>query len=830
MHDQDRRVHVREAEEGRVLHIELQSAPEVPADAALRLLVLELPAHAGFPADTAVSRCHVGDGGACAGRFEHVGPGNEVSHFVAAPALALDGHVVLVDPRIPGQGFGAAHDAVVGRLAGHAGRIDDIRNEDHIPARRIEGEIDRGPAGLRHYVLVQVLGIGLVEIDHDRVLLVLVEVLRLVQQTVQRGSVIGEPVVQLNRSPIVVLLLGIDGSNPFGGLAEVRDIQVHRILEVPLRIGKDKGVLRLLEPAPGVATEFQELQDAFLSEGIGRQSVLLRRLVKDAQVDSFGRSDGRIVLAVLGIQVAVGAFLRPAVRELRGLSIGQTYLPDVIAVIQEKRVFALHPGAEAVRIRPGRVVVLLVPEDRVDAAGQIDDFLLPDVIGEPVPLLQVPPDGVPASRGKLRPVHGTAGELHFPSRSQIVNGKGCFVLDIPLGFNGIDSRYFKYDISIVMIPENQAVRFPGADGNEPFILVHARVGAALVAVQVGFHPGRNLVGIPIPDVQAGRLEGNQVRVFDGDIFLDAGENGSILPAEEVGAVLGQSPVLRHVAALVGLDELPRFVPFHVIHPQGRVFAAGRSGVQGLEVKRFVTLFIKSGKRVEGGRVRKRPGFATGIESDDGVLLVRLADESHRFPVLGKTVFVHVLQGVQVAVGKVIDGHRRSHFLLYLFHKSGVDGRKGELIHCVKSKLEGLDIRILVDSSVLEIDNGQGVLRQLVSGEFLDLGAPGLLEFGLDETHGIGVVVQDLRPVSAGNGDDVGALLPGDAEIQGAVPFLGIHAVRHDLSGRGQDSAADGLPAVVGVVVQGLFLGPCTRTQGYEQDERNNSFHIVAVNL
>ena len=234
--------------------------------------------------------------------------------------------------------------------------------------------------------------------------------------------------------------------------------------------------------------------------------------------------------------------------------------------------------------------------------------------------------------------------------------------------------------------------------------------------------------------------------------------------------------------------------------------------------------------MEGGRVRKCPEFVASVESDDGVLFVRLADKCHRFPVLGETVFVHVLQGIQMAVGKVIDGNRRSHILLHFFRKSSVDGREGELIHCVKSQLEGLDIRILGYSSILEIDDSQGVLRQLVAGEFLDLRAPGLLEFGLDKAHGVGVVVQDLRPVSAGNGDDMGTFLPRDAEIQGTVAFLGIHAVGHDLPGRGQDGAADGLPSVVGVVIQGLFLGPCARTQGNEQEKGNNSFHIVTVNL
>ena len=399
-----------------------------------------------------------------------------------------------------------------------------------------------------------------------------------------------------------------------------------------------------------------------------------------------------------------------------------------------------------------------------------------------------------------------------------------------MGFNGINRCYLKHYISIIMVPENQAVGLTGTDGNEPFILVHAGIGAALVPGEVGLHVGRDLIGIPVPDVQAGRLEGDEVCIHDRHILLDTGEDGPVLPAEEVGTVLGQSPVFGHVPALIGLDDLPGLVPVHMVQPEGRVLAAGGGGVQGLEVEGFGTVLIECGEGVEGGRIRERPGFTALVETDDGVLFVRLADECHRFPVLGEAVFVHVPERVQMTVGEVIDGDGRPHLFLHFLYERRVNRRECELICCMKSQLEGLDVRILGDPSVLEIDNGQGVLWQFVAGEFPDLCAPRFLEFRLDEAHGIGVIVQKPGLVSAGNGDGVGALLSGDAEEKGAVSFLGIHAVGDDLPGRGQGGSADGLPSVIGIVVQGLFLGPCARAQGSEQDEGNKSFHIVAVNL
>ena len=132
VHDQDGRLDVREAEEGRVLHVEFEAAPEILADAGLRLLVLELAAHAGFPADAAVGRCHVGHRRPGARRLEDVRARDQERDLVAAPTLALDGHVVLVNPRELGEALSTGHNAVVGTLAGDSASVNDVRDEHHV--------------------------------------------------------------------------------------------------------------------------------------------------------------------------------------------------------------------------------------------------------------------------------------------------------------------------------------------------------------------------------------------------------------------------------------------------------------------------------------------------------------------------------------------------------------------------------------------------------------------------------------------------------------------------------------------------------------------------
>ena len=167
-----------------------------------------------------------------------------------------------------------------------------------------------------------------------------------------------------------------------------------------------------------------------------------------------------------------------------------------------------------------------------------------------------------------------------------------------------------------------------------------------------------------------------------------------------------------------------------------MLAAGGRRVLRLQVEGFRTFLVKDGHRMEGGGIREHPRLAVGIETDDRVFLVRLLDQAQRAAVLGEGELVDAAQGVQLSIGKAIDGDRRTLVLIRFFHEGGVDGRESELLRAVQTHLEGLDIRELTDDgSGGQVDNRQRVLRQLVTGQFLDLRPAGFLELRLDQSPG-----------------------------------------------------------------------------------------------
>ena len=63
------------------------------------MLVLHCTGHTALPTDTAIGTGHVAHRGTGAGSAEHIGTGNKVCGLIAAPALALNCHMLPVDER-----------------------------------------------------------------------------------------------------------------------------------------------------------------------------------------------------------------------------------------------------------------------------------------------------------------------------------------------------------------------------------------------------------------------------------------------------------------------------------------------------------------------------------------------------------------------------------------------------------------------------------------------------------------------------------------------------------------------------------------------------------
>ena len=85
--------------------------------------------------------------------------------------------------------------------------------------------------------------------------------------------------------------------------------------------------------------------------------------------------------------------------EIDGCLAVRRELPDVIAVDDQHGVLVLEPfRGELVRRSGGRMIVLLIVERNACLGGQVDLLACQGVVGEPVHLVVVEPDKVPAAR------------------------------------------------------------------------------------------------------------------------------------------------------------------------------------------------------------------------------------------------------------------------------------------------------------------------------------------------------------------------------------------------------------------------------------------------
>ena len=233
--------------------------------------------------------------------------------------------------------------------------------------------------------------------------------------------------------------------------------------------------------------------------------------------------------------------------------------------------------------------------------------------------------------------------------------------------------------------------------------------------------------------------------------------------------------------------------------------------------------------MESGGVREHARLAIGIKTYDRVFLVRFLDQAQGAAVLGEGELVDAAQGVQAPVGKAIDGDRRALVLVGLLHEGGVDGRERKPFRGVQAHLERLDVRELTDDGPGgQVDDRERVLGEFVPGEFLDSGTPCLLEFRLDQAHGVAVIIREPDLVTPGNLQGAGTLLFGHPDKERTVAFLRVDCIGDDFAGRGEDGATDGLPTIVHVVVEGVLLGPERSGEGEKGGEEEDSFHIRVV--
>ena len=178
-------------------------------------------------------------------------------------------------------------DALLGRLAGVADRVDDVRHEPQVAVAHVVRRVGRRPrGGLR--VTVDVVRVALVEVHHHRVLASRIEPLGLDEDSLQLDAVAVRPVDDFGPTPSHPALERA-GVGEFATLAETHVGDPH-IGELRERGHGEEQPIRLLGPGQTTdgAVDHQQLLRAV--DSTDRVRVVAARL-RDVVL---GRQENRV--------------------------------------------------------------------------------------------------------------------------------------------------------------------------------------------------------------------------------------------------------------------------------------------------------------------------------------------------------------------------------------------------------------------------------------------------------------------------------------------------------------------------------------------------------
>ena len=412
--------------------------------------------------------------------------------------------------------------------------VHNVRDKHHIAAGHKERNVDDAPHGLHLNVVIKRLGILLIEVADHRILLVLREILRLVQQAVQPGAVKGRPVIELHRTPVVLGDLRIDGAQLLLVLADDRGyIHIHRIPEVALLIEEGRCFSGLEKAAPGIATLDQRLELLHgLCQGEGSHAVFLGHVVKHVHVNVFTNPKVTLIIlrAVFYVDNAVGRVLFAASSEAHGLSV-RRHFPDVVLVIEQYGAVFLHPAGHAAGLRLHGVVVVFLHE----CTGDRHYRIVFGIANVPAKVLVAPPDGISAQRRQCLVV--CMALRHFVA----IDADGLTHLVVPLRLHRVVNGHNHIHWSVTLVTDREAVPLTQRERNQSPVHELRGIRAAGIPGKVHFLGRRKLVGIPVPDIEARRLKGNECSVLRGNVCLHTHEDALAVMAEGRFGILRQAP-------------------------------------------------------------------------------------------------------------------------------------------------------------------------------------------------------------------------------------------------------------------------------------------------
>ena len=844
VHDQHGCRHVGHVEQRGVLHIEVEAFPEVLADTALAFLILAGTGDAALPADAAVGAGHVAHRSAGTGRLEAVGLGDQVGHLVTAPALALDGHVVPIDPRVLAEHVHTRHQALEAALARMSVGIDQVGDKDQIAVAHEIRDIDGRSARGRDAAVVEGLGVALVEVDHHRIFLLGIEIFRLEEQAFERLAVGAGPADELDRAPVVVALLRVDVAHLLLGLEVVGRLpDVVAVFEAAAGIEQRTAFLagRNRHIAEGIRAfiEFLEFR-LLLAEVLDGEAMLLGYVIEGREIHRLVGLDGTAAerAAGLGIVVRAGIVvgrLRLAADALghaeRRNGSGRVELPEIVLVRDPEESGIIRPHRPAPGTRIGRMVVLFIPEGHAQLGGQFLELARGQGVEIPVVFLRMEGHGIsavgrdgPAAERRILADEFTLAVFERQLVHIVVGRIAPAALDA-VGFVGGHDDII---LRVLLVDGDIGNLLVGQLDEAAAVIVHLRqIGLRQVAAQVVLLHGLDVLVVPDPDVELRLFE-----VHEGRIFLTrdrAGTQRQEILVEIHGTLVADLPAFRELGGIVRED------------------LAGRAALIEIKVEALLGILGRVERAEEGQAV----GFIVEHEALEGRFLFTRKDFAHRlggriveenaadvhavllvrFGHIGDAV-AFLRDDVRLDTFQRIDGQRldieyikiilrrfgsrflRIFLLLFTFFhlfvfrirlRRGFLGfLESDIVAQGLTGLETLHQGIFLNPARGQVEDAEAVLGHLGRFLLVDLRLARLLELGRDAEDDLAGVCRNLR--KRGAFDVVGFAGLHVVKMQHEVAFLRCDGPLGPVAVVLHQESAHTFPAVIDRVVKRRFCG------------------------
>src|SRR5438045_7633215 len=164
------------------------------------MLVLELPGNCRSPANAVLGAGHVGYRSTGGRGAEAVSLGDHVSDLVSAPTVPLNADGLLIDKSAGNDRVDGGQNTLQRALSRLADGVNNVRLQYEVSVAHIIAGND-GVGRLGFHKSMEVLGQLFIDVNQQRIFLLGIEILRLVEDAFERNTIGIAVVNQLSRSP-----------------------------------------------------------------------------------------------------------------------------------------------------------------------------------------------------------------------------------------------------------------------------------------------------------------------------------------------------------------------------------------------------------------------------------------------------------------------------------------------------------------------------------------------------------------------------------------------------------------------------------------------------